>query len=176
MLAANALLLNFQTFMAYRARRLRARGRSARRRGDRARATGTRSAQAVKVTMLWSALGAAGFSLVYWAAGPWIVERLTDQAAVRAAALQRICRGRRCSPVVSVAGFQLDGVFIGATRTRELMKAMAVSSAVFLRGAWALAGPLGNHGLWLALTIFMVARGVTLIVQLPAIERAVTSA
>jgi MATE family multidrug resistance protein len=75
------------------------------------------------------------------------------------------------SPVASVAGFQLDGVFIGATRTRELMLAMTVSSAVFLLAAWALAGPLGNHGLWLAMTVFMIARGVTLGVQLPAIER-----
>jgi MATE family multidrug resistance protein len=53
------------------------------------------------------------------------------------------------------------------------MKAMAVSFAVFMLAAWALAGPLGNHGLWLALTIFMVARGVTLLVQLPSVERAV---
>jgi MATE family multidrug resistance protein len=34
---------------------------------------------------------------------------------------------------------------------------------------------MGNHGLWLALTVFMVARGVTLIVQLPALERGVAA-
>ena len=134
--------------------------------------------QSVKVTMLWSVIGAAGFSLVYWVgtANAWIVGQLTDQAAVRATAALHFLPWAAVLPLASVAGFQLDGVFIGATRTGELMKAMAVSSAVFLLGAWALAGPLGNHGLWLALTIFMVARGVTLIVQLPAIERAVTSA
>ena len=75
-------------------------------------------------------------------------------------------RGRR------VAGFQLDGVFIGATRTHELMKAMAASLVVFLLATWALTGSLGNHGLWLALTLFMVARGITLAVQVPSIERA----
>jgi MATE family multidrug resistance protein len=173
-LAANALLLNFQTFMAF--------GLDGFAHAAEAlvgAATGARDRhafrQSVQVTMLWSVIGAAGFSLVYWVCGPWIVGQLTDQAAVRAAALHFL-PWAAVLPLASVAGFQLDGVFIGATRTGELMKAMAVSSAVFLLGAWALAGPLGNHGLWLALTIFMVARGVTLIVQLPAIERAVTSA
>jgi MATE family multidrug resistance protein len=125
----------------------------------------------VKVTMLWSAVGAAGFSIAYWLGGEWIIARLTDQAVVRAAAM-RYLPWAALLPLASVAGFQLDGVFIGATRTRELMKAMAVSLAVFLLAAWTLAGSLGNHGLWLALTVFMVARGVTLIVQLPSIERA----
>jgi MATE family multidrug resistance protein len=78
-------------------------------------------------------------------------------------------------PLASVAGFQLDGVFIGATRTHALMNAMAASLAVFMLAAWSLAGPMGNHGLWLALTVFMVARGVTLIVQLPALERGVAA-
>ncbi len=52
------------------------------------------------------------------------------------------------------------------------MKAMIICLGVFALAAWALAGPFGNHGLWLALTVFMLARGVSLIVQLPAVERA----
>jgi len=169
-LAANALLLNFQTFMAF--------GLDGFAHAAEAlvgAATGARDRhafrQAVRVTMLWSAIGAAGFSIVYWIGGEWIIARLTDQAVVREAAM-RYLPWAAILPLASVAGFQLDGVFIGATRTRELMKAMAVSLAVYLLAAWTLAGPLGNHGLWLALTAFMVARGVTLWVQLPSIERA----
>jgi MATE family multidrug resistance protein len=168
-LAANALLLNFQTFMAF--------GLDGFAHAAEAlvgAATGARDRhafrQAVKVTMFWSMIGAAGFSLVYWAGGAWIVGLLTDQASIRAAALQYL-PWAAALPLASVAGFQLDGVFIGATRTRELMLAMTVSSAVFLLAAWALAGPFGNHGLWLAMTVFMVARGVTLGVQLPGVER-----
>ncbi|SAL64389.1 multidrug transporter MatE [Caballeronia terrestris] len=168
-LAANALLLNFQTFMAF--------GLDGIAHAAEAlvgAATGARDRhafrQAVKVTMFWSMIGAAGFSLVYWAGGAWIVGLLTDQASIRAAALQYL-PWAAALPLASVAGFQLDGVFIGATRTRELMLAMTVSSAVFLLAAWALAGPFGNHGLWLAMTVFMVARGVTLGVQLPGVER-----
>ncbi len=169
-LAANALLLNFQTFMAF--------GLDGFAHAAEAlvgAATGARDRhafrQAVKVTMFWSLIGAAGFSIVYWFGGGWIIGMLTDQAVVRSAAMQYL-PWAAISPLASVAGFQLDGVFIGATRTHELMKAMIVCLGVFALAAWALAGPFGNHGLWLALTLFMLARGVSLIVQLPAIERA----
>ncbi|MDR5739866.1 MULTISPECIES: MATE family efflux transporter [unclassified Caballeronia] len=169
-LAANALLLNFQTFMAF--------GLDGFAHAAEAlvgAATGARDRhafrQAVRVTMLWSVIGAAGFSIVYWISGEWIIARLTDQAVVRAAAMHYL-PWAALLPLASVAGFQLDGVFIGATRTRELMKAMAVSLMVFMVAAWTLVGSLGNHGLWLALTVFMVARGITLLMQLPSIERA----
>jgi MATE family multidrug resistance protein len=72
-----------------------------------------------------------------------------------------------------VWGFLLDGVFIGATRTHELMKAMAISLAVFLVASWALVGPFGNHGLWIALLIFMGARGLTLMPMLGRVTGAI---
>ncbi|MDR5829048.1 MATE family efflux transporter [Caballeronia sp. LP006] len=168
-LAANAVLLNFQTFMAF--------GLDGFAHAAEAlvgAATGARDRhafrQAVKVTMLWSAIGAAGFSLVYWLAGEWIIGQLTDQRDVRAAAL-RFLPWAVVMPLASVISFQLDGVFIGATRTRELMVSTAVSLGIFLFAAWLLNGWFGNHGLWLALAILMIARAVTLLVQLPAIER-----
>ncbi len=171
-LAANALLLNFQTFMAYGldgfahaaealvGAAIGARDRDAFR-------------QAVKVNLFWSVLGALGFSLVYWTAGEWVIERLTDQVAVRDAA-RTFLPWAALSPLISVWGFLLDGVFIGATRTHDLMRAMALSLALFLAASWALTGPFGNHGLWLALLLFMAARGLTLSPLLPRISRAIT--
>jgi multidrug resistance protein, MATE family len=170
-LAANALLLNFQTFMAYGldgfahaaealvGAALGARDRHALRR-------------AVQVTLLWSALGALAFSLLYWAAGGWIIAQLTDQPAVRESA-RTYLGWAAISPVISVWGFLLDGVFIGATRTRELMVSMVVSLAVFVAASWALAGTGGNHGLWAALLIFMGARGVTLARFVPRIAHSI---
>jgi MATE family multidrug resistance protein len=173
-LAANALLLNFQTFMAY--------GLDGFAHAAEAlvgAAIGARDrhafAQAVKVTALWSALGAIGFSLVYWGAGAWIIERLTDQAAVRAAA-ETYLPWAALSPVISVWGFLLDGVFIGATRTRELMLAMVVSLAVFVAASSALLALHGNHGLWIALLIFMATRGAALARYLPAVSRGIAAA
>ncbi|MFL9965437.1 MATE family efflux transporter [Paraburkholderia sediminicola] len=173
-LAANALLLNFQTFMAY--------GLDGFAHAAEAlvgAAIGARDrhafAQAVKVTALWSALGALGFALVYWGAGAWIIERLTDQAAVRVAA-ETYLPWAALSPVISVWGFLLDGVFIGATRTRELMVSMIMSLTVFVAMSSALLTLHGNHGLWAAMLIFMAARGVTLARYLPGVVRAVAAA
>ncbi|MCC8394916.1 MATE family efflux transporter [Paraburkholderia sp. MMS20-SJTR3] len=173
-LAANALLLNFQTFMAYgldgfahAAEALVGAAIGARDRHG--------FVQAVKVTALWSALGAIGFSFAYWGAGAWIIERLTDQAAVRAAA-QTYLPWAALSPVISVWGFLLDGVFIGATRTRELMVSMVISLAVFVAASSTLLAVQGNHGLWIALLIFMAARGVTLGRYLPGVARGIGAA
>ncbi|HDR9055101.1 TPA: MATE family efflux transporter [Burkholderia vietnamiensis] len=168
-LAANALLLNFQTFMAYGldgfAHAAEALVGAAA--GARDRAT---FRQAVRVTLLWSALGALLFALVYWAAGGWIVARLTDQPDIRAVAL-RYVPWAAISPIVSVWGFLLDGVFIGATQTQSLMRAMVASLAVFIAATLVAVGPFGNHGLWFALLLFMAARGATLARHLPALMR-----
>jgi MATE family, multidrug efflux pump len=170
-LAANALLLNFQTFMAYG---LDGFAHAAEALVGAALGACDRHAfrRAVQVTLLWSALGALAFSLVYWAAGGWIIGQLTDQPAVRASA-RTYLGWAALSPVISVWGFLLDGVFIGATRTRELMVSMVVSLAVFFAASWALAGPGGNHGLWAALLIFMGARGVTLARFVPRIAHSI---
>jgi MATE family multidrug resistance protein len=65
-------------------------------------------------------------------------------------------------PLVSVTSFMLDGVFIGALRTRELRDSMFVSTVVFLASAVTLQQLLGNHGLWLAMMVLMVVRAATL--------------
>ena len=75
------------------------------------------------------------------------------------------------SPIVSVWSFMLDGVFIGATRTRDMRNAMLVSFVVYIAALAALL-PLGNHGLWAALMVFMTARAVTLAALYPRLERA----
>ena len=69
--------------------------------------------------------------------------------------------------------FLLDGVFIGATRTRELMVSMAVSLAVFLVASWAFMPVQGNHGLWAALMVFMAVRGATLMRLLPRVAHSI---
>jgi MATE family multidrug resistance protein len=170
-LAANALLLNFQTFMAYG---LDGFAHAAEALVGAAIGARDRHAfvQAIKVTALWSAIGALGFSLVYCGAGSWIVARLTDQSAVRAVA-DTYLPWAALSPVVSVWGFLLDGVFIGATRTAELMKSMMVSLAVFVAVSWVLLALYGNHGLWAAMIVFMGVRGITLARYLPALIRGV---
>jgi len=75
------------------------------------------------------------------------------------------------APVLGLPAYMLDGVFIGATRSRDMRNMMAVSLAVYVVAALALVPGLGNHGLWLALLISFLARGVTLGLRYPALER-----
>lgn len=76
------------------------------------------------------------------------------------------------APILGLAAYMLDGVFIGATRSRDMRNMMAVSLGVYIIAALLLAPTLGNHGLWLALLISFIARGVTLGLRYPALERA----
>ncbi len=79
------------------------------------------------------------------------------------------------APLVGVASFMLDGIFIGATRAGDMRNMMAVSLAVYVVAVMALVPWLGNHGLWVALLVSFVARGVTLWLRYPALERGVAA-
>ncbi|MEX0286407.1 MAG: MATE family efflux transporter [Paracoccaceae bacterium] len=74
-------------------------------------------------------------------------------------------------PILSCAAFMLDGIFVGATRSRDMRNMMFVSFVVYLLALAALLPLFGNHGLWMALLISFIARGVTLGLKYPALER-----
>ena len=60
---------------------------------------------------------------------------------------------------------------VGATRGADLRNSMLVSFAGYMGLAVLLEHFFGNHGLWCALALFMVLRGVTLAMRLPGIEK-----
>ena len=172
-LAANAVLLNFQTFMAHA---LDGFAHAAEALGGRAIGARDRQAfrDAVRAAMLWGLIVAIAFTLVYLLAGVAIVELLTGIQDVRAAAREYIVWSV-VMPLVAVFPFVLDGVFLGATRGRTMRNAMIVSLAIYVVACLTFVPMWGNHGLWGALLIFMGARGVTLGVRYPALERSVGS-
>ncbi len=73
-------------------------------------------------------------------------------------------------PILGVAAFMLDGIFIGATRSRDMRNMMAVSFGIYCIAAVVLVPAFNNHGLWLALLISLIARGITLGLRYPALE------
>ncbi|MGR3605259.1 MAG: MATE family efflux transporter, partial [Sulfitobacter sp.] len=75
--------------------------------------------------------------------------------------------------LLGCASWMLDGVFIGATRSRDMRNMMAVSFAIYAASVIILLPWLGNHGLWISLLISFVARGVSLGLRYPALERSV---
>jgi len=65
-------------------------------------------------------------------------------------------------PLVAAPSYLLDGVFIGSAETRYMMTTMLCSVMLIYLPAWYLTRSWGNHGLWLAFTLFNAARGITL--------------
>src|SRR5690606_24973648 len=108
------------------------------------------------------ALGTAvALALAIWLLGGTVVALLVSLPDVIAAA-HAYLPWAALYVLLSVAAFQLDGVFIGATRTREMRNAGLVSLAAFLLCAWPAAALWGNHGLWAAFVLFVVARALAL--------------
>jgi multidrug resistance protein, MATE family len=168
-LAANAVLMHFFTFssflidgFAHAAEALV--GQAV---GARARAM---YRQAVRLSSLWAGALSVALALAIIVAGPLMIDVLSTSPEVRVTARQYLL-WVAVSPLLGVACFQLDGIFTGATQTRDMRNMMIVSFAGFI-AAWWLFTPLwGNHGLWLALDLFFLMRTVTLISRLPALER-----
>ena len=108
----------------------------------------------------WALLASLAFALLFLLGGKLFVNLQSDIPTVRAVAYQYLPY-LAVLPLLGVWSYLLDGLFIGATRAREMRNAMLASVALALPLGWLLQG-FGNHGLWLALLCFMVMRGLSL--------------
>ena len=157
-LAANAVLMNLQNLTAFG---LDGFAHAAEALVGKAVGEKRRDAfvQSVRLTLRWSLIFALGFSGIYVVAGPLLIRALTDLPAVRDTAMQYL-PWLIVSPLVSVWSFLYDGVYVGATRAREMRDIMVFSTLAIFLPAWFVLQGYGNHGLWLAFTLFMASRGI----------------
>jgi MATE family multidrug resistance protein len=137
-------------------------------------AIGARRVQDYRAVLRASTVAAAVvavlMSLAYLLFGGALVRMFTNFEPVRLVAM-RYLPFAVVMPSIAVWGFQLDGIFIGATRARDLRDSMLISFLCYLGLAIALEHWLGNAGLWCAFVCFMVLRATTLALRLPGIER-----
>lgn len=168
-LAANAVLLNFYLVAGYfldgfatAAEQLAG------------RAIGARYApafrKAVWLSTLWGfglALAATSIFLVF---GEHFIHLMTTAPQVRAVAGAYLPWAAFIA-VSGVLAFAMDGVFIGATWSRDMRNMMLLSLAVYVASLFSLGAAFGNTGLWAALHVFMIARGLTLVSILPGRTR-----
>ncbi|MEP3048765.1 MAG: MATE family efflux transporter [Roseibium sp.] len=122
--------------------------------------------RALKLTAIWSFALAGILSLVFWTAGPVMIDLMTTSQDVRNLAREYLIWAA-LTPLFGVLAFQMDGIFIGATWSETMRNMMLVSLAVYLAAYYALFPLYGNHGLWLALEIFLGLRGLTLLATCP---------
>ena len=120
----------------------------------------------------WAVGVALVMSAVYLFAGPAIIDVMTEDPTIRV-----LCREYLpwviAGPFYSVWCFLLDGIFVGATRARDMRNMAFLSALAFVASTIVFVPWLGNHGLWLSYVIFMLTRAVTLGSRYPALERAV---
>jgi MATE family multidrug resistance protein len=168
-LAANAILLQFVTVsaylldgFAYAAEALVGQAIGARIRA--------RFSEAVRISSLWAVAVGGVASLTLWLAGDALVAAMTTSTVVRAEA-QRYLAFAAVGPVLGAACYQLDGIFIGATRTADMRNMMLLSLALYLVCVWTLRPWLGVTGLWISINVFYVVRALTLLARLGALER-----
>lgn len=155
-LAANAALMNFIVFINYGLDgfAFAAEALTGRALGERSEASLRR---AVRVSLVWSALTALLTAAIYGGLGGPIIRVLTDLPAVRETAYAYL-PWVIAMPVVGVWAIFLDGVFTGTTRTIEMRNTMLLAVALFVPAATLLPGAIGNHGLWLAMTLLYLVR------------------
>lgn len=164
-LAANAVLMNFFMVASFF---LDGFATAAEQLAGRAVGAGSKTSlkTAVRLTAIWgfamSAVAAAIFLLV----GGSFIDFVTTAQPVRDFAYTYL-PWAALTALTGVLAFQMDGVFIGATWSRDMRNMMLVSLALFLVALFALPPLLGNHGLWAALNLFLLARGLSLLAMLP---------
>ncbi len=172
-LAANQVLLQFLEITAYgldgfafAAESLVGQAYGAGR-GDRVR-------RAAILTSQWGVGGAFVLGTAFLLGGPWLIDLMSTAPEVREAARHYLFWAA-LAPVIGIASWMFDGIFIGATRTRDMRNAMILSVAVYVVALLVLVPAFGNHGLWAALMVLNICRGVTLWLRYPALERAATA-
>jgi len=125
--------------------------------------------RAAIVSSQWGAGAVICLALVYAAFGPAIIDLMTTAAPVQAEA-RRYLPWLVAAPVIGVASWMFDGIFIGATGTREMRQAMLISVTIYAAALALLIPAWGNHGLWAALLVLNLVRGITMALFWPRIE------
>ncbi|WP_281085251.1 MATE family efflux transporter [Methylophaga thiooxydans] len=168
-LAANMVLLNFITFMAYVldgfANATEVMTGNAIGQSDKHRLK-----RSLVLNGAWSFFVACLFSFVYYFFGNQIINLLTSIDAVSASATDYLF-WVILAPVIGVWSYLLDGLFVGATLGREMRNTMLFATFCCYLPAWFLLQGFGNHGLWAALIILLAARSIAQAVYLPGMLR-----
>ena len=159
-IAANAVLLNFLMFIsfvldgiAYAVEAMVG------------KAIGAKNAvayrQSVFASLIWAGIFSVVFSIAFFMFGEGMVRMITDIDTVNIIAIEYL-PWLVLLPFTAVWCFVFDGVFIGATRAKDMRNSMLFCVIFVFLPTYIISSGLGNHALWLAMNTFMLARGLSL--------------
>lgn len=126
------------------------------------------------LSSFWGLICNIGLAAAFFVFGPMMIEIMSEAKEVNATAMNYL-PWMVAAPLVGLASWMLDGIFIGATRTTDMRNMMLLSAIAYFATAFALMPLFGNHGLWAALILSFVYRGVLLGLRYPALENAVVA-
>ncbi|HEV7306771.1 MATE family efflux transporter [Ensifer sp.] len=122
--------------------------------------------RAVGLTTLWGFVFAGLVALCLFVAGDWVIGITAPTDGVSALA-HAYLPYVAALPIFGIIAFQMDGVYIGATWSKQMRNLMVASLAIYF-AAWAVLQPaFGNDGLWIALILFQSARSIAFRAMLP---------
>ena len=127
--------------------------------------------KALKLTTLWGAVLALLFCAVSLTWGGHLINMITSSDEVRTEAIKYLPLAA-LTGLTGVLAFQMDGVYLGATWSATLRNMMVLSFAVYMAALFVLGHFFANYGLWVALHIFLILRGITLTLALPRLREA----
>ncbi|OCX66734.1 MATE family efflux transporter [Thioclava sp. SK-1] len=131
--------------------------------------------RAAWVPAQWGIGAALILGVVFALAGPQTIALMASDPQVQDSA-RRYLPWLVAAPLLSVASYMLDGVFIGATLTREMRNAMLVCVGIYGVAVYVLPMFWGNHGLWAALMVLNAVRGLAMGWLYPRVEAAARAA
>ena len=131
--------------------------------------------RAAIVSSYWGVGFSVALALVFWWGGPALIDLMATAPEVRETARHYLI-WVALAPLISVASFMFDGIYIGATWTRDMRIAMIQAVGIYVIALVIFVPALGNHGLWLALMVLNIARAATLAARYPRLEASVASA
>jgi Na+-driven multidrug efflux pump len=122
--------------------------------------------RAVRLTAFWGFAVAGLVTALFLLFGDALVALMTTSADVRAVAATYL-PWAAFTATTGVLAFQMDGVFMGTTWSRDLRNMMLLSFVVYMAALTLLGAWFGNAGLWAALHMFLLVRGLSLLGILP---------
>nr|WP_246104970.1 MATE family efflux transporter [Rhodoligotrophos appendicifer] len=168
-LAANAVLMNFFLVAGYF---LDGFANAAEQIAGRAIGAHSREAfdRGVSLTTIWGFALAGLTATVFLVVGSDLIGLVTTEPVIRQEAREDLVWAA-LTALSGVLAFQMDGVFIGATWSRDMRNMMALSFVIYVGLLFGLGATFGNDGLWAALHLFLILRGASLLAVLPARRR-----
>jgi MATE family multidrug resistance protein len=132
--------------------------------------SGPRLARAMRLTSEFALIAGGAFALAYYVGGGWVITSFVRDVEAREAALAYL---PYCAlvPLIGIAPWQLDGLFLGTTQGRALRNAGVAVAVLYIATDMILRPAYGNAGVWTAFLLMYLYRAAALGVYVPGLFR-----